>query len=166
MNNFKADLEYSTDIRKNEDFNKFYYATFQVKLIELVEYQKSKEEQFKGIDKKLHLQNGKVITVEEKCRRKDYGDILLELISNDRTNRKGWIYTCQSEYLTYFVEPSRKVYLFPVEILKLAWEHNKEDWEKKYRKVSADNKTYKSVCICIPAEVLKEAITKELQKGY
>lgn len=167
MSGFNTDLQYSLDTRKNDDFNKFYYRLWgEIKLIEPLDYSTNKQEQGRGIDKRIHLKSGRVITVEEKVRRVDYGDILLEAIANSNTKRRGWIYTCQSEFLMYFIEPSRKAYLFPVELLKMAWNHNKESWAKKYKRVEADNKNYKTISLAVPAEVLKEAIKQELQKNY
>lgn len=166
MNSFNNDLQYSLDLRRNEDFNKFYYDIWEVKLIEELDYRKNKQEQQEGKDKRIHLKNGKVILVEEKCRRKDYGDIFLETVSNTKTNKPGWIETCQSEYLMYFIEPKRKVYLLPVELLKLAYRHNIQEWSKQYKIYAVPNKGYYSKGIGIPPEVLYAAIKKEMKYSY
>jgi hypothetical protein len=47
--------------------------------------------QYAGIDRWLCMSNGKTLTVDEKKRSKDYDDVALEYLSNDRTGAPGWI---------------------------------------------------------------------------
>jgi hypothetical protein len=46
-----------------------------------------------GIDRLLVLKNGKVLTVDEKIREKDYDDFLIEDLSSLESNTPGWINT-------------------------------------------------------------------------
>jgi len=159
-NDFNTDLQYSLDERESEIFDRFYYRIFPgLKFIELV---KDLETQKKGIDKILHFKNGKTVTIDEKKRRTDYGDILLELWSVWEQRKYGWLYTCQCDYIVYAVMPTQKVYLLPSLLLKRAWLTNSREWLKKYKKISADNKTYTTKSVAIPVNVLLKAISAEM----
>lgn len=81
-NDFQHDLEFSLE---DELFNQMYYKKFPH--LEQIEIVSDIEQQKKGIDKILHLEGGKTIFIDEKKRRKDYGDILIEEYS-DFDNKK------------------------------------------------------------------------------
>lgn len=163
-NEFKKDLEYSLDLSTDKAFNNFYYEQFpQLKLIEFAE---DLETQKKGVDKILHFENGGTVTIDEKKRRKDYGDILLELFSNYQQKKKGWLFTCSCDYIVYYIEPTKKAYLLPAQLLKMAWKHNGAEWLKKYKVFEAKNPTYSSKNISIPTEELINALKNEMCKTY
>ncbi|OPY59418.1 MAG: hypothetical protein A4E55_00230 [Pelotomaculum sp. PtaU1.Bin035] len=162
MNDFRTDLKYSLDERENEIFDRFYYRVFPgLKLIELVT---DLELQRKGIDKILHFKSGKQVTIDEKKRRVDYGDILLELWSIWEQRKRGWLYTCQCDYIVYAVMPVKAVYLLPAFLLKRAWLTNCHDWSKIYRIVDAKNNWYVTKSIAIPVNILLNAISHEMQQ--
>lgn len=162
MNDFCLDLKYSLDERDNKIFDDFYYSAFP--LLEKIEFCESMEFQTKGIDKLLYLQTSKVISIDEKKRRKDYGDIALELWKNKERKKPGWLFYSQCDYIVYAIIPSNKVFLLPTLLLQLAWKNNKFDWLSKYPRKLADNKFYHTENICIPENVIIEAIKNELQK--
>ena len=164
MNTFYKDLNYSLDITRNEDFDKFYYKTWgnQIKFIEYMDFETHKQEQLKGIDKRIILKNGAVITIDEKVRRIDYKDIFIELISNTKTGKWGWLYYTTSDYIMYYIEPTRKVYRIPFELLKLAWIENKAVWLKKY-KIQCCNL---SKGICIPTAILLNSMSGQMVSTY
>jgi len=163
-NDFDVDLQYSLDQRENELFDSFYYRIFpglrRIKLVEDLDLQK------KGIDKILYFKDGRILTIDEKKRRKDYGDILLEIWSIWEQRKPGWLYTCQSDYIVYAIMSSKKVYLLPVLLLKRAWIMNGKNWIKSYDIISANNKTYTTKSIAIPTNVLLEAISKEMSQTF
>lgn len=159
-NDFQTDLEYSLLARENELFDLFYWRVFPgLARIELVEDRKLQRQ---GIDKLLHMDNGQRITIDEKKRRTDYGDILLELWSVFEEGKKGWLFTSYCHYLVYAIMPTQKVYLLPMALLRLAWEHNKVEWEQHYRRIEAHNVNYKTISIPIPPSILLLAISKEM----
>jgi hypothetical protein len=41
------------------------------------------------------------IKIQEKVRSEDYGDFLVELIRDTNTGDKGWLYTCEADYILY-----------------------------------------------------------------
>ena len=89
MNNFKADLQYSLEERENEMFDNFYYRIFPN--IAEIKFCEDMETQRKGIDKIIIFKNGNSFTIDEKKRRVDYGDILLELWSVYEKRKRGWL---------------------------------------------------------------------------
>jgi hypothetical protein len=41
------------------------------------------------------------ITIQEKVRSEDYGDLLVELTQDISTNNLGWLYTCKADFILY-----------------------------------------------------------------
>ena len=161
FNDFNLDLKYSLDNRDAAGLDNFYFRVFpHLERIELVE---DLEQQKKGIDKILHFKNGKSILIDEKKRRKDYGDILLEEYSNFDNKKVGWLgrekYT---DYIVYVIMESMTIYLLPFLLLQLAWIHNYKNWLNKYGRKFADNNSYRTSNIAIPPDVLLEVIKAEL----
>ncbi|NLJ80250.1 MAG: hypothetical protein GX335_04420 [Firmicutes bacterium] len=157
---FQLDLEYSLNERENEMFDRFYYRAFPG--LARVEFVEDMERQRKGIDKVLHFKSGYKISIDEKKRRKDYGDILLELWSVWEQRKRGWLYTCKCDYIVYAVMPARKLYLLPTLLLKRAWIKNRKLWSKSYPGVVAQNKGYITKSIAIPTSVLLRGISEQM----
>ena len=162
MNNFKADLEYSLEAREDELFNNLYYRA--VPGIEKIEFAEDMATQRNGIDKILHFKSGYKVTIDEKKRRVDYGDILLELWSVYEKKKRGWLYYCKCDYIVYAVMPSKKVYLLPVLLLKKSWVANQMRWQQEYKVVNAYNRGYVTKSIAIPVDILLSAIAKEMNQ--
>ena len=118
-----------------------------------------------GIDKLLHMGNGQRIAIDEKKRRTDYGDILLELWSVYEKGKKGWLFTSYCHYIVYAIMPTQKVYLLPMALLRMAWKNNSVEWERNYKQIVAQNADYKTVNIAIPPSVLLPAISKEMSQN-
>ena len=162
---FEKDLNYSLDLEDDKIFNEVYYKKFpHLKRIETIT---DIARQRKGIDKILHLHCGKKILIDEKKRRKDYGDILIEEYSDLDKKKVGWIsrekYT---DYIVYFVMPSKKVYFLPFILMQLAWIENYEIWKNKYGRKIADNKTYKTSNIPVPLKVLTESLIVQMKSTF
>lgn len=160
INNFNNDLNYSLDKREDDLLNRFYNKAFPN--IERIEFVSDLSSQKRGIDKIIYFKSGKQVTIDEKKRRKDYGDILLEIWSVLENKKRGWLYTCQCDYIVYIVLSIKRIYLLPALLLKKAWNKNKEKWLTKYRYKDAINKGYTTRNIPIPANELLEAITEQM----
>lgn len=164
MNNFKRDLEYSLEVRADKHFNIFYREAFpDLKAIVFVE---DIETQKKGIDKFLHFGNGKVVSIDEKKRRKAYNDIFLEVYSNLEWKSWGWLFTSHCDFIVYYIEPLRKAYILNTLYLRMAWWNNKNKWVKKYGWKQCFNEKYSSLGVCVEAETLIECIKQEMAKQY
>ena len=116
-NNFQTDLEYSLEANDDNYINSRYFVAFP-HLIK-VETNNDLELQYKGIDKILHFSSGHTYYIDEKKRRKDYGDILLEEYSNYETKRIGWLAKNKyTDYISYIIYPAKKLYLLPFLLLQ------------------------------------------------
>lgn len=158
-NNFHADLKFSDSV--SESMDQYYLSALPG--AERVETVTDLELQRKGIDKLVHLWDGKVVKIEEKIRRKAWPDVLLELRS--RGKKLGWLFTCQADYITYVYLESRELYFIPVVLLQMAWVQNKDDWIRRYDYVEAGNVTlggYVSKSIPVPRERLLEDLSRAM----
>lgn len=87
------------------------------------------EHQKAGIDASIVLANSKQILVDEKYRRKDYGDILLERWSDYARREPGWIVKpLRADFIAYAVLPAGRLYLLPVLPLQAAWRRHGREW--------------------------------------
>ena len=91
---------------------------------------------------------GERYTVEYKCCEKAQSthNAFVETISVDATNTPGWAYTCQADWLFYYVIGDELVYMLKPETIR----KNLPQWEKKYRTRSSQNDGYKTWGICVP----------------
>jgi len=162
VNDFSVDLEYSLDSSEDKMFNEFYYKAFPN--IKEIEFCEDMERQRKGFDKIIHFNNGNWFAIDEKKRRVDYGDILLEIWSVDNRKR-GWLYTCQCDYIVYAIMPTKKIYLLPTLLLKKAWITNKDKWIK-YKPIIAINDGYVTESRAIEIKELLSAISYEMSQAF
>lgn len=162
INNFNDDLSYSLD--DNLLFDDLYRKLFPN--VKKVKFANDFKTQKSGIDKVLIFPNGNHVYIEEKKRRVDYGDILLEIWSDWEKRKRGWLYTSQSDYIFYAIIPTAQVYILPTLILKLAWVSNQSIWELNYKLIDAKNTNYTTKSIPIPPDVLFKAITIEYEQKF
>lgn len=76
---------------------------------------------------------GEPKTFEAKIRYTDYGDLLVETLSNTETKSLGWIYTTQADYLIYAVLENstvKKLFIINLPYLKEWW--NRQGRYSKY----------------------------------
>lgn len=163
MNNFHEDLQFSHSAEDLEIWGTIYAKAFPG-LQTFTNSRQDGELQRHGIDRTLILQSGKAIYIDEKVRRKDYGDILLEYVSNDTKNTLGW---CEKplfcDYIAYAILPVKICYLLPVEPLQTAWGQNKIEWLERYGVKTAKNKGYNTLNCPLPVNVLFKSIGATLR---
>jgi hypothetical protein len=172
LNEFHVDLKYSQDKTEDQIINDFYRKFFpnmkEVKATSNFNLTAQKS----GIDKIITLNNGKEIKIEEKKRRTDYGDILLEEWSNFEKKKKGWTGDPgkTSDYIIYVILP--KIYIFPYDILQLAWRENYFTWLNKakdnkdgFKYVEAPNPGYTTTNVAVPINILFEAIQNIMKQN-
>lgn len=124
--------------------------------------------QRQGIDTILVLKNGKHVHFDEKKRDKDYGDILIEEYSVWEERKVGWIGGDKmTDYITYIVKPTRKVYFLPFLLLQAAWLDNYHKWIEAAKcnrwpegRIYVRNRTYQTTNIPVPKEVLFPCLYK------
>jgi len=163
IHDFQTDLEYSLKASENTMFHRFYFRVFPHLL--RVETVRDELLQKQGVDKILHFEGHKTILIDEKKRRKDYGDILLEEYSDYDRRKPGWLSKDKhTDYIVYAIMPSQKVYLLPFLILQLVWIKHYKDWKEKYNRVYSLNRTYRTSNLPIPTDVLLQAMKEEMQQ--
>lgn len=137
-----------------------------------------------GVDRIVYLGNDKEIRIDEKKRKKSYGDVILEYISVDTTGAPGWIEKDLAiDYLAYAIMTTKQCYLFPWQLLRRVWCRFGREWielaeqneralaEKKannpqfreyrntgFRIVEAKNWRYSTWSVAIPANLLRQRV--------
>lgn len=161
INDFYQDLAFSNGARLEE----FWAETYQIAFPDMIHYETCEDLEWQrmGVDRVVYLSSGHTLHIDEKTRRKDYGDILIEYLSNDRYNTPGWIEKDLSmDYLAYAVLPTRKVFLFPWQPLRRAWQLNKSQWLAEYPTRSAPNSGYNTLNLAIPTIELRRAVAQAM----
>ncbi|GAI98966.1 hypothetical protein ES703_75949 [subsurface metagenome] len=160
VHEFNKDLLYSLEPEESKYLDSVYKQIFpELTDIEFIE---TRGGQRKGIDKRLYFENGAIITFEEKKRRVDYGDILLEIWSVWEKRILGWLYTSHADYISYFIPSTQKLYILPLLLIRKAWTQNQEQWTDQYRELQAKNKGYTTISRAIPINVLLSAMQREM----
>lgn len=166
LNNFKEDLKFSHDMEDLSVWFEIYNKAFPNNH-GFTNERENGQLQHLGIDRTVVLGSGKAIYIDEKVRRKDYGDILLEYISNDKIKSKGWVEKpLFCDYIAYAILESGMCYLLPVPQLQKAWMENKKEWIKKYGIKSAKNKYYNTLNCPIPIKILFPEIGRALRISF
>ena len=137
----------------------------------MVDHRKNGDWQKLGIDRSVIFHSSKRILIDEKVRRKDYGDILLEYMSIKESNIPGWV--CKpllADYIAYCIIPTRVVYLLPVTQLQAAWQNYGETWKASYGKCKTSSerkgKRWTTQFCPVPVDVLFSAIGSMLRIKY
>lgn len=170
FSDFRHDLEYSNAQSDLPFWERFYRQAFPT-AIEIIDCAKDMACQRVGIDRKIKLAVGQILKIDEKKRRKDYGDILLEYISVDTTGALGWIEKDLGiDYIAYACMESLRVYLLPFPLLRLAWTEYSDCWkeygkERKngFRICPTDNPGYRTWSVAVPTDILYNAIVEAAQ---
>lgn len=168
MNDFSTDLDYGN----SEDDAAFWESCYRHYFVDFAaqcSHPHDGDHQRVGIDRSVTLNSGKTLKIDEKKRREDYGDILLEYISNDRKGSPGWaekILLC--DYIAYAILPKgapdlHRAYLLPVPILQSTWKQNKDDWLNKYGTRAAQNNGYRTLNCPVPVSVLFDAMKHSMR---
>ncbi len=119
-----------------------------------------------GIDRVVTLRSGKTVTIDEKVRTQDWGDIALERWSDQKGKKPGWIQKdLACDFIAYAFVPSKRCYLFPFLTLRRAWQLHGREWcdlaakeEGGFRVVLADNGNYVTESIAVPVADLLTAV--------
>ncbi len=123
-----------------------------------------------GIDRVVQLKSGKTITVDEKVRSKDWGDIALERWSDRAKKVPGWVQKdLACDFIAYAFIPSQRCYLLPFLTLRKAWLLEGKRWCELaegnlggFSVVSAENKGYTTESIAVPVDVLMASIRQAM----
>ena len=109
------------------------------------------------------MRNGKQFTIDEKARFKDYGDILLEIWSNEQYKTHGWATKdLMCDYIAYGIIPSQRCYLLPVNQLQNALRRNWKKWYLNNHKHRAQNTNHVTVNVAVNTQELLREINNTL----
>ena len=166
LHNFKTDLAFS-DAASDEDFWWDIYKAAFVDLVDWAKCQGDNAGQRAGVDRVIVLSNGKTLTIDEKKRRDNWNDVLLEYGSfrDGKKVLEGWINKpLVIDYLAYAFMPRRTAILLPWNLLQAAWKKNSEAWllNPSYKKVKAMNRNYTTHSVAVPIQELRKAINSAM----
>ena len=108
MNDFWVDYIKSREVSRSEELKNCYEKKLCSKIAKRIEIDK-KNQQKAGYDIELHLEDGRILTIEEKIRFKFYPDLLVEIKHYNGNEKPGWLFKSQAEILSY-VQPYKKGY--------------------------------------------------------
>ena len=166
MNNFQDDLAFSHSAEDLKIWETVYNQAFPDNL-GMANQRRNGQLQHLGIDRTIILNSGKAIYIDEKVRRKDYGDILIEYVSVDKTGAPGWAEKpLFCDYIAYAIIPSGMCYLLPVPQLQAAWLKNKAVWLSQYGTCPALNNGYKTLNCPVKINVLFKEIGAMLRINF
>ena len=158
VHDFKERLEFSEKASDEPFWDAIYKKAFPNIVNQMLASGNVKSQRM-GIDRVVLLSSGKILYIDEKKREIDYQDILLEYVSVDKTGAPGWIEKdLLIDYLAYAFMPSKRVYLFPWDMLRRAWCHYKDNWLEIYARIEAQNQGYKTISVAIPIQILQKAV--------
>lgn len=133
---FENDISYE---KENRDICTTFYKDIFGDLLQDINVIEDRELQYKGIDVILTLVGGKKIYVDEKVRRTNYGDFLIEILSNEETKREGWSYHYFNDYVLYVFVDQKRAYFVPQLLLSLLVRNNL-DAIKNCKEIKAENR--------------------------
>lgn len=164
LNEFRAQDDYSRN-PADEPFWRRAYGLFFPDLLTMSPCIPNLAAQKLGVDRVLVLANGRTVAIDEKKRPKTYRnakdepEILLEFLSNDRTNAPGWIEKALAvDYVACAFMDTQTVYLLPWDALRRVWLGNRNGWKRVYGTVQAQNDGYTTHSVPVPAPELYRAI--------
>lgn len=134
-----------------------------------------------GRDRAVILASGRSIFIDEKVRRREYDDLLVEIWSRYplsgeppykpcNGSTRGWgAEPKDCDFLAYAFERSQICYLLPFLGVRAAWSKHGRMWIDKasakeggYRWIEAQNRTYKTISIAVPTRILQDCVNDAL----
>ena len=158
VHDFQDELEFSVKASDEPFWDAIYRKAFPDMVSQTLCNGDTKSQRL-GIDRVVVLASGRILKIDEKKRRQEYNDILLEYISVSTTGAPGWIERDLAiDYLAYAFMQSRRVYLFDWCMLRRVWLAHKDDWLKRYKIPPAQNSGYQTLSVAVPTKHLLNLI--------
>lgn len=163
INHYEADNAFSLEERHRMGaFYRQYFGCPEVLVTEV----KSELWQKRGVDVCLKFPSGHTINIDEKKRRGNWDDILIERWSNEKYQTPGWLFKDEifTDYIVYLF-PNSNVIILPMELLR-TWVRQNERRLTTFKEVRAENPTYTSVSYAVPIQVLLDGLKKVMIGMY
>lgn len=179
VHSFQTQLEYSAELSDESSWISFYKRLWP-DMIAAIRIDKNSQFQKWGIDREVLLQNGKRFSIDEKKRKMDYGDLLLEewsVCDFDYENKKvvrgkkpGWALDPEKrcDFVAYAIQSSGKCFLLPFELTRQTCIHNFQKWKKNpnwYPK-PAKNEGYTTVNVAVPFEEFRIKLWEQMHRKF
>ena len=180
IHNFQDQLEYSAELSDESSWVSFYKRLWP-DMIAAVRIDKNSQFQRWGVDREILLPNGKRFTIDEKKRKLDYGDLLLEewsVADFDWTTKTvikgkkiGWALDAEKrcDFVAYSVPEAGKCFLLPFELTRQTFKANLSAWKAKgsawYPK-PAINDGYTTINVAVPYDVFKMALWQQMHRQF
>ncbi|OQB36864.1 MAG: hypothetical protein BWY09_01778 [Candidatus Hydrogenedentes bacterium ADurb.Bin179] len=131
----------------------------------VIRHSQNGDHQRLGIDTTVVMPNSKTYRIDEKLRRGEWTDILLEEYSDRDRHTLGWIIKpVLCDFFLYAVPAAGKAYLLPCGPLQAAWRANADQWRRTCKRITVDNhdpatgRTWTSINWAVEENVLFPAI--------
>lgn len=173
IHRFDEQLEYSAKLSDEPAWVEFYKRLWP-DLHLAIRIDGESQMQRDGIDREIILRNGRRFRVDEKKRKKDYGDLLLEEWSVFRGdghpgNKIGWALDAEKrcDFIAYAIPPAHKCYFLPFELLRQAFRANRTAWLKaRGNPKDAPNDGYVTRNLAVPWATLKTAMLQQMLRRF
>lgn len=113
------------------------------------------EEQRRGIDRVFYRKSdGRRYLVQYKSdtTAARTGNAFVETVSVDVSETAGWAYTCEADYLVYFIPPMGLAYVLKPSRIR----EKLPAWLEEYETRAAPNKGYRTVGVLVPLDEFEE----------
>jgi len=179
VHSFQNQLEYSAALSDESSWVEFYRRLWP-NMVTAVRIDKNSQFQKWGIDREIYLSNGKRFSIDEKKRKLDYGDLLLEewsVCDYDWDNKKvirgkkvGWAIDPDKrcDFVAYAVQSSGRCYLLPFELTRQTCIHNFPKWRQNtswYPKAAA-NDGYTTVNVAVPFQDFRMRLWEQMHRKF
>lgn len=181
VHSFTERLEWSEQLSDEPSWVEFYRKLWP-NLLSATKLPGPSWQQERGIDRRIELGNGRMFTIDEKKREKDYGDILLETHDDCQydpdekrilsSHRPGWAMNKHKvcDFVAYAVIPAGKVYLLPFEILRLTLDRMLPAWQQGQDRarwpIAARNNGYWTINVGVPWAALRQQLTETMVRSF
>jgi len=171
---FNRDLRFSQSPENEPMWTALYRRLFGDDLIGTVRVDATNNNwQKAGADRLVIVGCGRCFTIDEKLRRSDWDDILLEYASVAKKNgdsweivKPGWAIDNQKsvDFIAYALPKKQRVYVLPFLFLRLAVQKNFERWRKdsRVKLIEAVNSGYVSLNLAVPLGMVIKAIGEQM----
>jgi hypothetical protein len=151
MDNYKFKDKLDEGMGFELELDKIFSHEFDIKSVDI-------SKQRLGIDRYFtRKSNGASFTVEYKSdsTAASTGNVFIEIVSVDTTNRPGWAKSSQADILIYYIPPAQKIIITRMEVVK----KSVPIWENTYKQQPVPNEGYKTIGILVPiGELIKLSI--------
>jgi hypothetical protein len=179
VHDFQEQLAYSSGLSDEAAWVDFYRKLWP-DMVACVRLDKNSQFQRWGIDREIYTASGRRFSVDEKKRKDDYGDMLLEEWSVcdydegakvvTRGIKPGWAVdeSKRCDFIAYAIPSAGKCWLLPFELLRQTAKHNMQYWkiQKSWYPKAAKNNGYWTVNVAVPYERLFLDMRKQMHRAF